>query len=526
MSTLTPNYKLEKPESTDYYDVNVQNRNWEKIDSELKDIDDKKADLGKDGKILSEQLPPMNYDPAGSAAVVQKNLGAHTSNKKNPHGVTAEQVGADPKGSANAVKQSLEAHTGNKQNPHGVTAAQVGAYKKEEAMTAETAALFGLGVDAVPDDVLNQLGKFPNYHIWRNTEREPAGYTLGEEMKLKLFKGDYYNDSDTFYYALELTVDDSGEITNENKTSVSVSGGDSFNNSQVLKGKFVWRVNSNNKSDLELGKFYFIPEDATITRDGTNGIDVSKCKLVTPFASVYGKISYLFSLNRDAYQEGSDSKPAGYTLGDATTVSIKTASGDFAASIEYADSITVSDDGIASLVDASGTSVSNASSANSEALPLIKGKFIRQPKINSQKVYYVQDGASFSGQSSSLSLSNCKPVNSYSAIPANTIIEYMGQLGDKMRVVVGSYVGDGSNEWRDITVGFKPEALLLSSLGTIGDWVRPTGLIVNRNTILDDNVYERTFELTETGFRVKVYSSSSGFQVNVKNTPYDYIAIG
>lgn len=202
MSTLTPNYKLEKPEITDYYDVNVQNRNWEKIDSELKNIDDKKADLGDDGKILSEQLPPMNYDPAGSAAAVQKNLDAHTSNKKNPHGVTADQVGADPEGSANAVKQSLEAHTGNKQNPHGVTAAQVGAYSKEQALSSATAALFGLGTDAVPDDALRLLGRFNsglgNEYLWHKIKQTETveEYSEGDTSgTLRTSTTHYYADS-------------------------------------------------------------------------------------------------------------------------------------------------------------------------------------------------------------------------------------------------------------------------------------------------------------------------------------------
>lgn len=50
--------------------------------------------LGDDGKLPPSELPPMDYDPAGSAAAVQKALTAHTGNKDNPHAVTAEQVGA------------------------------------------------------------------------------------------------------------------------------------------------------------------------------------------------------------------------------------------------------------------------------------------------------------------------------------------------------------------------------------------------------------------------------------------------
>lgn len=54
------------------------------------------ASLGTDGKVPTEQLPAMHYDPAGSAAGVRRNLDAHAGNKSNPHGVTAQQVGAAP----------------------------------------------------------------------------------------------------------------------------------------------------------------------------------------------------------------------------------------------------------------------------------------------------------------------------------------------------------------------------------------------------------------------------------------------
>lgn len=50
--------------------------------------------LGSDGKIPEDQLPPMNYDPVGSAETVQENLNAHVEDKENPHGVTYQQVGA------------------------------------------------------------------------------------------------------------------------------------------------------------------------------------------------------------------------------------------------------------------------------------------------------------------------------------------------------------------------------------------------------------------------------------------------
>ena len=82
------------------------------------------AELDSSGKVPSAQLPAMDYDPAGSA---------------------------------DAVQQALNTHTSNKQNPHGVKAAQVGAYTKAQTLQAATSALYGLGPDAVPDDVFKAI---------------------------------------------------------------------------------------------------------------------------------------------------------------------------------------------------------------------------------------------------------------------------------------------------------------------------------------------------------------------------------
>ena len=66
---------------------------------------------------------------AGVKQEASTDLSSHTSDKNNPHGVTAEQAGADPKGAAAAVQGKLDTHTGNKDNPHNVTCDQIGAIK-------------------------------------------------------------------------------------------------------------------------------------------------------------------------------------------------------------------------------------------------------------------------------------------------------------------------------------------------------------------------------------------------------------
>ena len=66
------------------------------------------------------------------------------------HVHTAEEVGADPAGSAAAVDTKLTAHAGNRSNPHGVTAEQVGARP-----TAWTPSKADVGLGSVPNVATN-----------------------------------------------------------------------------------------------------------------------------------------------------------------------------------------------------------------------------------------------------------------------------------------------------------------------------------------------------------------------------------
>lgn len=60
----------------------------------------------------------------------EETVNTHVNNKENPHGVTAEQIGARPSDwmpTAEELGATPASHAENKNNPHGVTAAQVGA---------------------------------------------------------------------------------------------------------------------------------------------------------------------------------------------------------------------------------------------------------------------------------------------------------------------------------------------------------------------------------------------------------------
>lgn len=53
------------------------------------------ASLDGTGKVPADELPDLDYDPAGSAEAVQDNLDTHIADKENPHEVKADQVPYD-----------------------------------------------------------------------------------------------------------------------------------------------------------------------------------------------------------------------------------------------------------------------------------------------------------------------------------------------------------------------------------------------------------------------------------------------
>lgn len=52
------------------------------------------AGLNEQSQLDSSVIPPLDYDPAGSANTVQQNLTSHINDTDNPHQVTTQQIGA------------------------------------------------------------------------------------------------------------------------------------------------------------------------------------------------------------------------------------------------------------------------------------------------------------------------------------------------------------------------------------------------------------------------------------------------
>lgn len=238
------------------------------------------ATLGPDGKVPAGQLPKMDYDPAGSAA---------------------------------AVQQALTAHTGNKNNPHAVTAGQVGAFTKQETLTPETAALYGLSSSAIPDDVLSFLGKY-NQHWWRRRESK-SHY---EAVISQATEEDVLNTVNAFMvninYSSDITISSSGKVTllapiknltiEENDLSRSGTG---VSKANTLKGKY-WNGTMIGPSDYErdLGDRYTAPNapNAKMTDYGDyKKLTLQSSAVSTKFVDGIGPWEYVQSNDRKAYPD-------------------------------------------------------------------------------------------------------------------------------------------------------------------------------------------------------------------------------
>lgn len=177
-----------------------------------------------------------------------------------------------------------------------------------------TAALFGLGTDAVPDDVFAWLGKY-NQYWWRcrvNTE-DP----IYEEKQSAASPN--VPAVTPYLCLLNPNAPSSGTVTYSDSVDVNLSTGDVtlvdskqssfdyYNDAvgQSFKGKYVTGLY--NAPD----NIYFIESDATYNRSGWGnywviGYNISDVKLVTSELNqnpTIGDWIYIYSSNRSAYPD-------------------------------------------------------------------------------------------------------------------------------------------------------------------------------------------------------------------------------
>ena len=140
-------------------------------------------------------------------------------------------------------------------------------YSKDETISNETKTLFGLGADAVPDDVLSMLYRAANY-AWK---RRAAGYVekrtaAPSGVRFNLAYGtNSVNCSQTVEYSEEIEINSTtGAISLKNPQTLTIpwSGGPSI--AEVLKGKYVKNTYSS-PDDI-----VFISASATINNNSSS----------------------------------------------------------------------------------------------------------------------------------------------------------------------------------------------------------------------------------------------------------------
>ena len=248
----------------------------------------------------------------------------------------------------------------------------------------------------------------------------------------------------------------------------------------ACKGKFI-RMGSGKYSSYTEGEF-FIPSDAVFNFTN-NVLTVNKCQKVNSYPKTPAETTttYPVSTNPNAYQEGSDAKPAGYVLGSLKTGTFHMANFRYSAPMGYiySDSIVVNDSGVIDFVSPSTFDNDVRDYSANEFKNMFAGKFIQMTRTNSgytggagwlweststpSTVIYIPKDAMFAIKDAIMTIDRYQPVTGYAAIPAGTTIEYLGKLGNKARVQVLSYVGTGtygSSNPNSLTFGNLPEAII------------------------------------------------------------------
>lgn len=295
-------------------------------------------------------------------------------------------------------------------------------------------------------DAFNVLANVGNLHVWeRKCLVAEAGYTLGDLETVNITHGAGANYSTGNYsswvYSDKISVNEIGVVSLVNPTQTNDLYYNAYSNANVLAGKYA-QINPNispTHSLAKLGFVYFFPAGNSASRntdDGSYNITLPG-KIVTGYPAGT-TIDYLTSTDRNAYPDNvTDAQDAYYTLGDVQSISVELSS---STAIKYSSSISVSEDGIVNLVSPSTGAFSTSSGLVTS--PDLKGKYVTITGLVG--VWFILEDSKGTYKNYMVSYDKAQPVTGHAAIPANTTITYLGQLGGGARIEVGSYIGTGT----------------------------------------------------------------------------------
>jgi len=400
------------------------------------------------------------------------------------------------------------------------------------------------GADSTPNDAFNVLANIGNVHVWRKTvttdegipevPEVPPSYKLGEAQTQYFIRDKDRGKAITMLYSNSVSVSYDGRVSLVSPSSVVITTTNTTYPFTYVSGKFIQAQGGGTGVEPETTSIFYMKPSGVLQNSGeSSSWDVygTECQMVNGIAAVPGTpavppgthITYLTSVNRNAYQEGDDAKEAGYVLGDmASGYLFASAWTGNASNYYYSETIKVSDTGTLTQENVkSYTANATNDSWVSNIQSAIRGKFIT---VSGEKdnggsegtnLVYIPDDAIVSYFENGVSLgypynygflvNKMQQVTGYPAIPAGTTIEYLGVLGDKTSIETGSYVGtgtSGSGNPNTLTFGFEPKFVHIQSY-SIGDG--------------DSTGYGFAFFLSGTrGFTIGPSSSNDLFSLKAK----------
>ena len=419
------------------------------------------------------------------------------------------------------------------------------------------------GANSTPNDAFNVLANIGNVHVWRKTvktgEKIPATYSLGPKKgKAALTYPQTPSTQASFHYGKTITVADNGTITINGEQTLRLNSDDSsVQKGNNLKGNFFYcdpssTIGGENEFETGPGNVYFIPSDATISREPDTYLGgviyTSKYQEVraVPAVPPGTHVTYLTSTNRNAYQEGDDAKEAGYVLGEVVAGKTPISMAYDGRGVVIGSTIQVEENGAIPFAPDSGAT---QYWPNSVDVSLMKGKFFHAVGGEGDSdelgyfsdpnywVYLPEDAVitreSPVGSSTTIFTTKYQPVTGYPAIPAGTTIEYLGVLGDPgKQIVFGEFIGDNT-AGREIKLGFKPSMVVLIphsyinlriDLGTADTpfWCMVPGCDYETSAY---PLSEGYMYITEKGFIVSYDSDASEIYWNQQYKSYYYLAL-
>ena len=458
-------------------------------------------------------------------------------------------------------------------------------YNKANILPDSICKALGLSVESEPKDMFGVLADCGNLHVWRKEvvvadkiPAIPAGYTIGELVNLNLTVGIpiHYGKSGEWEYVTDVSsifVSDDGAVHFNNAKSFSISDGPigyDISEVNVLKGKYVrcaklpegWGSEGIEPSaPPSVGNVYYFPADtAFIKKEFSTSVEhngemvnffeimATKYKEVigypyTPEIPAGTTVTYPVSTNRNAYQEGNDAKPAGYTLGEVKTgsfaITSKSSPGGVGTLWNDSAALSVSDDGACTLATTGGTYIDGTTTnAATTAKNELQGKFAycnnTDTDFASSVIVFFPSNTIFTRVGNIVYADRYQPVTGYAAIPANTTIEYLGCLGDKARVQVVSYVGTGTyggNNKNSLTFDFPPKILLIAMAQLYSNQTY-TGILYpfvgyGSSFLGSDRGYVYSLLCNKNENSVSWWNENDyGTQLNISGCKYTAIAIG